>query len=110
MARSQKSSGRGSRTKSRSSSRSKASTPKEPRRQSDSAKIRKLSRELDKAQRQRETSSAREEEIRAQMAKMRGKCSHSRLALDPETHNTYCRDCLAIVGVSPSQMGSDGND
>lgn len=93
---------------SRSSRRSGSSkTPSEPRKQSDSAKIRKLSRDLEKAQRQRETGSAREEEIRRQMAKMRDKCSHKRLAIDPDTHNTFCRDCLAIVGIAPSQMGGD---
>lgn len=107
MARSKKSSGRSSRSgSSRRSGSSK--TPREPRKQSNSAKIRKLSRDLEKVQHQRETSSAREEEIRRQMAKMRDKCAHNRLAIDPDTRNTYCRDCLAVVGIAPSQMGGDG--
>lgn len=105
MARSKKSSGRSSKSSRPKSSR-RSSASREPRKQSDATKIRKLSRELDKAQQQRESSSAREQEIKAQMAKMRDKCPHSRLAIDPETRNTYCRDCLAIVGISPTQMGS----
>jgi cell division protein FtsB len=75
----------------------------------DSSKIRKLSRELEKAQQQKESSSAREEQIRAQMAKMRDKCPHHRLGIDPDTRNTYCKDCLAIVGISPTQMGGGGD-
>lgn len=106
MARSKKSPGRSSRSGSASRSRSQQ-TSGEPRKQSDSAKIRKLSRELEKTQKLRETSGAREDEIRRQMAKMRDKCPHHRLAIDPETHNTYCKDCLAVVGIAPSQMGSE---
>jgi RNase P subunit RPR2 len=95
-------------SRSGSSKRSSSSrTTKEPRKPSDSAKIRKLSRDLEKAQQQREKSSAREDEIRRQMTKMRDKCSHNRLAIDPETRNTYCRDCLAVVGIAPSQMADD---
>jgi hypothetical protein len=46
------------------------------------------------------------------MEKMRDRCGHRRLAIDADTGNTYCRDCLAVVGISPSRMGMDesGNE
>lgn len=100
MARSKKSAGRPRKSKT-------PKAPREPRKQSDASRIRQLSRELEKAQHQRETGASREDEIRKQIQKMRGKCPHHRVAIDPNTRNTYCKDCLDIVGIAPSQMMTD---
>jgi hypothetical protein len=76
-----------------------------PRRSSDAARTRKIARELEKAQNAQEANAAKAQQLREQMAALRERCPHARLARDATTGNIVCRNCLAIVGIP--QLGND---
>lgn len=82
--------------------RSKKTAPK-ARKQSDATRIKRLARELERAQDAQAQNERRAEEIRQQMMGMRDKCAHPRLMLDDETGNIVCRDCLKVVGIIPGE-------
>jgi len=71
------------------------------RKQTDATRMKRLSRELDKATKARDSNDQKAAAIQEQMMSMRDKCPHVRIAYDQETGNIVCRDCMKVVGVSP---------
>lgn len=100
MGRPKKSSSKGS--KSRRSSKPRKASSGAPRKQSDAARTRRIARELEKAQNMQEASAAKAEQLREQMAALRERCPHNKLRLDEQTGNIVCRNCLAVVGITPA--------
>jgi hypothetical protein len=102
MGRPKKSSSKSPKTRKAPKARKSSGTP---RRSSDAARTRKIARELEKAQNAQEANAAKAQQLREQMALLRERCPHTKLARDAETGNIVCRNCLAIVGIP--QLGND---
>jgi hypothetical protein len=102
MAKTKKSSGKGSKTHRSSKPRKTSRTSRAPRKISDAARTRRLARELEKAENMQTTGAERAEQLRQQMIDMRERCPHVKLKIDEATGNVVCRNCLAVVGVAPA--------
>lgn len=105
MGRPKKSSSKGSKPRKSPKPHKAPKASKAPRRSSDAARTRKIARELEKAQNAQEANAAKAQQLREQMAALRERCPHTKLARDAETGNIVCRNCLAIVGIP--QLGRE---
>jgi hypothetical protein len=62
-------------------------------------------KQLEKAQSERE-------KLQARLETLRDQCPHKRLELDQNTGETICKDCMLVVGIPPASdaSGEDSDD